>query len=116
MPRAGSSASITTSAKAAFQTDKSVRTDGLDGGGIIVAPGDGDPCQGFRVHAPAANTATILVSVQPLHKSDEFEPIAAGGTFEYVGVTAATGTGIIEKVTIKSSSGTQSAYWGVMGR
>ncbi len=116
MPRAGSSASITTSAKAVFQTDKSVRTEGLDGGGIIVAPGDGDACQAFRVMAPTGNTNLILVSVSPLHKSDEFESIPAGGVREYVGVTTTNGMALIDKVTIKSSSGTESAYWAVMGR
>lgn len=115
MPRAGSSASITTSAKAVFQCDSDVRANGLDSGGLVTAPGDGAPCKVFRVEAPLSNTDTILVSVQPLHKSTEFVPIAAGGMKEWIGVRGSSIIEKIEKVLVKSNSGTQSAYYDCSG-
>lgn len=116
MPRAGTSAAITTSAKAVFQCDEHLKRTVIDAGGLVTAPGDGSPCEAFRVDAPAANTANILVGCVPMHVNNgtqEFFSVPAGSSIEFGAVATGSRKGLIEAVYVKSASGTQSANYGV---
>lgn len=87
MPRASATVdpTITTTEKAVFQSDRHLRNNGVDGGGLITAPGDGAPAKGIRFLCTSGSAATLRVRIPGLHNSSQYAFLKAGESRDFIG-------------------------------
>lgn len=104
-----------TSEVAIFQSDKSVLAIGLDGGGLITAPGDGEPIRGIRISCPSASAATLRVRIPGIHGTGQYAFVKAGETQEFINNLGASRTPGIDVVYV-SSTGTATYNYTVFAR
>jgi len=106
---------VTSTEKAYFQSNADVKSRRLDSGGIVSAPGDGEPCKAIRVTCDLASAASVRVRIPGLHNSGEYATLAAGESDVFILKNLANGlNGEIDIVYLSTASGTATVRYYVV--
>lgn len=115
MPRANATIdpTVTTTEVAQFQSTPHAVQNGLDSGGRISSPGDGQPAKAIRFSVTSGSTASLRVRIPGLHNPNQYAFIAAGETIEFVNITKDF-AGAIHVVYVSTASGTATYNYAVI--